>query len=109
MVLNMRLKNEISPTLRDIVNQFDENNRRPSDIYSSGQKSAEKVGAAYENEVDLDGDAVENCGTWNYDHDDQTSVLDDPTICADSTYASYHEVLAKDYPSNWFWPSYMLL
>ncbi|KAF5481033.1 hypothetical protein F2P56_001724 [Juglans regia] len=90
MVLNVRLKNEISPTLRDIVNQFDENNRRPLDFYSSGQKSAEKVGAAYENEVDLDGDAVENCGAWNFDHDDQTSVLDDP-ICADSTYASYHE------------------
>ncbi|KAG6661209.1 condensin complex subunit 2 isoform X1 [Carya illinoinensis] len=90
MVLNMRLKNEISPTLRDIVNQFDENNRRPLDFFSSGQNPAEKVGAAYENEVDLDGDAVENCGTWDFDHDDQTSVLDDP-ICADSTYASYHE------------------
>lgn len=97
MVLNMRLKNEISPTLRDIVNQFDENNRRPLDFFSSGQNPAEKVGAAYENEVDLDGDAVENCGTWDFDHDDQTSVLDDP-ICADSTYASYHEVLAKGYP-----------
>lgn len=101
MVLNMRREEEISPTLRDIVNQFDEDNRRPSDLYSSGQKSAENVDVAYE--PDFVGDAFENCGTWNYDHDDQASVADEGPIYAESTNPSYHEVFAKVYPYNWFW------
>uniref|UniRef100_A0A2N9FSU0 Condensin complex subunit 2 n=1 Tax=Fagus sylvatica TaxID=28930 RepID=A0A2N9FSU0_FAGSY len=89
MVLNMRTKDEISPTLRDIVNQFDEDNRRPSDFYSSGQKSAENIDVAYE--VDFDGDAFENCGTWNDDHDDEANVVDEGPIYADSTNQSYQE------------------
>ncbi|KAL4620088.1 hypothetical protein ACB092_06G128100 [Castanea dentata] len=89
MVLNMRRKEEISPTLRDIVNQFDEDNRRSSDLYSSGQKSAENVDVAYE--PDFVGDAFENCGTWNYDHDDQASVADEGPIYAESTNPNYHE------------------
>ncbi len=96
MVLNMRTKDEISPTLRDIVNQFDEDNRRPSDFYSSGQKSAENIDVAYE--VDFDGDAFENCGTWNDDHDDEANVVDEGPIYADSTNQSYQEVFAKVYP-----------
>lgn len=89
MVLNMRTKDEISPTLRDIVNQFDEDNRRPSDFYSSGQKSAENIDVAYE--VDFDGDAFEKCGTWNDDHDDEANVVDEGPIYADSTNQSYQE------------------
>ncbi|XP_059451429.1 condensin complex subunit 2 isoform X1 [Corylus avellana] len=91
MVLNMQTKNEISPSLRDIVNQFDEDNRRPSDFYSSVEKSAEEVDASYKNELDSDGDTFENCGTWSYDHDEHTSVVDEGPICADPTYPSYHE------------------
>ncbi|KAB1201006.1 Condensin complex subunit 2 [Morella rubra] len=91
MVLNMRVKDEISPTLRDVVNKFDEGNKRPSDLYSSDQKSAEKADAAYEKEADFDDDAFENCGTWNYDHDDQKSVVDEGHMCADSSYPSYPE------------------
>lgn len=100
MVLNMRVKDEISPTLRDIVNKFDEGNKRPSDLYSSDQKSAEKADAAYEKEADFDDDAFENCGTWNYDHDDQKSVVDEGHMCADSSYPSYPEVFAKRTPYN---------
>lgn len=96
MVLNMQTKNEISPSLRDIVSQFDEDNRRPSDFYSSVEKSAEEVDASYKNELDSDGDAFENCGTWSYDHDEHTSVVDEDPICADPTYPSYHEVFVKN-------------
>ncbi|KAA8526530.1 hypothetical protein F0562_008267 [Nyssa sinensis] len=89
MVLNMPVKDEISPTLRDIVNQFDEDNRRPSDTFTSGQKSAEQVYEAYNDNAELDGDAFENCGT--FDHDDQTSAIGEDFYGGDPNLPSHHE------------------
>ncbi|KAF3443439.1 hypothetical protein FNV43_RR13121 [Rhamnella rubrinervis] len=89
MVLNMRMKDEISPTLRNIVNRFDEDNRRPSDFQSSGYRSADD--AAFNNEVEFDGDEVDNSGTWSFDHGDETTVVDEGLNYADSTYPDYHE------------------
>uniref|UniRef100_A0A5B7B666 Condensin complex subunit 2 n=1 Tax=Davidia involucrata TaxID=16924 RepID=A0A5B7B666_DAVIN len=91
MVLNMHVKNEISPTLRDIVNQFDEDNRRPSDTFSSGQKSAAQVYEPHNDNAELDGDAFENCGTWAFDHDDQTSVVGEDSYGGDPILPSHHE------------------
>ncbi|VVA17574.1 PREDICTED: condensin complex [Prunus dulcis] len=91
MVLNMRMKDEISPTLRNIVNRFDEDNRRPADIYSCSQESAEQVDAAHNNEVEFDGDVPENFGNWDYEHDDQTSMVEEGLNCENSTFPSYHE------------------
>ncbi|RXH67999.1 hypothetical protein DVH24_028146 [Malus domestica] len=56
-----------------LVDRFDEDNKRPPDIYTCDQDSAEQVDAAYYNEADFDCDVSENCGNWDYDHDDQTS------------------------------------
>ncbi|KAM1767703.1 hypothetical protein ACFX12_045765 [Malus domestica] len=91
MVLNMRIKDEISPTLRSLVDRFDEDNRRPPDIYTCDQESAEQVDAAYNNEADFDCDVSENCGNLDYDHDDQTSVVEEGLNCESSTLPSYHE------------------
>lgn len=102
MVLNMRMKDEISPTLRNIVNRFDEDNRRPADMYSGSQESAEQVDAAHNNEVEFDGDVPENFGNWDYDHDDQTSMVEEGLNCENSTFPSYHEVFLTNYPYNWF-------
>ncbi|XAR68122.1 hypothetical protein NMG60_11003138 [Bertholletia excelsa] len=91
MVLNMASEEEISPTLKDIVDQFDETNRRPTEIFYSGQKPAEPVYGASpnSNNVELDDDAFDKCGTWAFDHDDQTSVVgEDP---CDGDVASYQQ------------------
>ena len=51
MILDIHTKGEISPTLRVIVNQFDENNKRPSDFQSSTEKSGEEFDAAIDSEL----------------------------------------------------------
>lgn len=91
MVLNMRMKDEISPTLRTIVNQFDENNRRPSDFQFSRQKAAEEVDAAYDFEIGTDSEEHGNCVSRNDDHDDQT-VADLGSNDADLSFPSYPQV-----------------
>ncbi|KAK9285565.1 hypothetical protein L1049_024760 [Liquidambar formosana] len=91
MALNMRAKDEISPTLRNIVSQFDEDNQRPFDTFSSCQRPSEQVDAAYSNEAELDADTFENSGTWTSDHDDQRSVVDDGFNGADSVFPTHHE------------------
>lgn len=94
MVLNMRVKEEISPTLRSIVNRFDEDNRRPSDFNSSGQTLTED--AVY-NEVEFNDDAIEDCVTWSNDHDHEEAMVDEGPSYADSTFPDYNEVSVTDY------------
>ncbi|KAL5865238.1 hypothetical protein ACOSQ3_002752 [Xanthoceras sorbifolium] len=91
MVLNMQVMNEISPTLRSIVNQFDEDNTRPSYTFSSGHKFPDPVEPVYDNEVEFDGDAFEDGETYAFDHDNQPSIVDEGPSGADPTFPSYHE------------------
>lgn len=107
MVLNMRMKDDISPTLRNIVNRFDEDNRRPSDFQSSGYKSVEDE--AFNNEVEFDGDEVDKSGTWSFDHGDETTVVDEGLNYADSTYPDYHEVFYCGSPMELILPFKHLL
>lgn len=95
MVLNMRVKEEISPTLGTIVNRFDEDNRRPSDFHHSSQKSAEDT--VY-NEAEFNDDAIEDCVTWSNDHYDEDTMVDEGPGCADSTFPDYHEVSVTIFP-----------
>ncbi|XP_015881154.3 condensin complex subunit 2 [Ziziphus jujuba] len=92
MVVSMRMKDEISPTLRNIVNRFDEDNRRPSDFQSSGYKSADD--AIYNDEVEfdgVDGDEFNDSATWSHDHGDETTMVDEGLNYADSTFPDYHQ------------------
>ncbi|KAJ4730077.1 Condensin complex subunit 2 [Melia azedarach] len=97
MVLNIRVKDEISPTLRIIVNQFDEDNRRSSDTFSSVQISIDQIEDVYNNEVEADGVAFDDCvpfddcGAYDFDHDDQPNIVDENLSSADPTFPSYHE------------------
>ncbi|XP_038693218.1 condensin complex subunit 2-like isoform X2 [Tripterygium wilfordii] len=91
MVLNMHTKNEISPTLMNIVNQFDEDNRRPQDTFSCRQQSTEEVDADHDSVAEFGGDAFENCGTWDFDHDDQTSIVNEEPNGAVAGFPSYDE------------------
>lgn len=92
MVLNMRTKDEISPTLRHLVDRFDEDNRRPLDTYTCAQESAEQDDSTCNNDIDIDGDASHNDGTWDYDHDEQTSMVEEEHNYENTSFPSYHEV-----------------
>ncbi|GAV69703.1 Cnd2 domain-containing protein [Cephalotus follicularis] len=91
MVLNMQMKDEISPTLMSIINLFDEYNRRSSDTFSDRQRSADQANKVYDNEVEFDGDAYENFGTIAFDNDDRRSIVDESLDGEDQTFPSYHE------------------
>jgi condensin complex subunit 2 len=94
MVLDMDIKDAISPTLRVIVNQFDENNRRLSDFQFHGQKSAEEFDAAIDCEVGAESDEdQENFPSWPYEHDDQTFVAELGSNDVDPNFSSYPQVL----------------
>lgn len=75
MVSNFSKKLEISPTLKDIVNLFGEDNRRPADTFSSTQKSVEPD---YD-ENDFDDGAHDNSVAWDTFNDNQTSLNDETT------------------------------
>ncbi|KAK7257564.1 hypothetical protein RIF29_31617 [Crotalaria pallida] len=89
MVSDMRTKYEISPSIRTIVNQFDENNRRPTDFQVHDQNSAEEPDAAFDIEIVADREEFENCTTWNDDHDNQTFDADLGPDDADPSFPSY--------------------
>ncbi|PRQ52729.1 putative condensin complex subunit 2/barren [Rosa chinensis] len=92
MVTNMRMKDEISPTLRHLVDRFDEDNRRPPDTYSCAQESAEQDDSTFNNDIDIDGGvASHNDGTWDYDHDEQTSMVEEEHNYENTSFPSYHE------------------
>lgn len=93
----MLAKDEISPTLRIIVNQFDEDNRRSSDTFSSIQKLVDQVEAVHNNVAESDGVAFDDCGTDDFYNDDQPSIVDENIGGSDSTFTSYHEVFVSDY------------
>ncbi|KAL3821578.1 hypothetical protein ACJIZ3_007483 [Penstemon smallii] len=87
MVFGMLDKSEISPSLSAIVSQFDKDNRRPSEVYSSV-----KVGENSENNHDLDGDTWENCGTWDFYQDDQATMVDEGTYDEDQNLPNQQDV-----------------
>ncbi|KAG8656133.1 condensin complex subunit 2 isoform X2 [Manihot esculenta] len=94
MVLNMQRKDEISPTLRSIVNQFDEDNKRPLDTFPSLHKSGQQVEKdeeTHNEEVDFDDNAFGGCDNWAFEHNEQNSVVDDDHVGADASLPSFHE------------------
>ncbi|KAE9593086.1 putative condensin complex subunit 2/barren [Lupinus albus] len=92
MVSDMRMKDEISPTIRTIVNQFDENNRRPTNFQIDGQNSAEVLDATFDCEIESHIVEYEKCTAWTDDHDNQT-------FDADPSFPSYPGVLLCFYHS----------
>jgi len=89
MASNISKKHEISPSLEAIVNLFDEDNRRPTDTFSSSQKSVEP------DHNDFDDGGNDCSGTWDFVNDNQTSVNGDDTYERDEGFFEPvdHEVL----------------
>ncbi|XP_030539605.1 condensin complex subunit 2 isoform X2 [Rhodamnia argentea] len=91
MVLDVQMKAEITPTLRMIVDQFDEDNRRPTDFVF--QKPEEQSDATCSSSNVFDGaDTFENCSTWDQDDDNgDPSVVVEESNCVDPTVPSHTE------------------
>ncbi|KAK8452888.1 hypothetical protein SEVIR_5G191200v4 [Setaria viridis] len=74
MVAQMPLCNDISPTLRDIVAQFDGENERPSHGLSSGQMPVMEDEMVNGNEADNNDSFIPESGMWDFggcdDHED---------------------------------------
>ncbi|KAL6608069.1 hypothetical protein ACP70R_041132 [Stipagrostis hirtigluma subsp. patula] len=92
MVTQMPLCNDISPTLRDIVAQFDEANQRPSHGASSGQMPAMEDQVAESNSVDNNDNMLPDSGTWDFGGcDDHEDVYDENCNQMDSNSTNYQE------------------
>lgn len=95
MVLNMRKKDEIVPSLRTIINQFDEENQRPTDTFC-GQKTTESFDISHNNEASYadDDEGYENFGT-SFDYEGQSGDVDENFGLDDAepAYSNFHEVI----------------
>ncbi|KFK31150.1 hypothetical protein AALP_AA6G075000 [Arabis alpina] len=76
MVLNMRKKDEIVPSLRTIINQFDEENQRPTDTFC--QKTTDSFDISHSNEASYadDDDGNDNFGT-SFDYEGPSGAVDE--------------------------------
>ncbi|KAF9608000.1 hypothetical protein IFM89_004881 [Coptis chinensis] len=93
MVINVRAKDEISPTLRSIINQFDEDNRRPLNTFCIDQRERGQDDAANQNHANSDGnaDAFDNFGDSGLDQDDQSSVVDESSNYGEPVFPNHQE------------------
>lgn len=91
----MRLCNDISPTLRDIVAQFDEENERPSHRLPRGQMPAMEDQMGDDNEADDNDSMLPDSGAWDFggchDHED---AYDENCNPMDSISTNYQEVFS---------------
>uniref|UniRef100_A0A2N9IKJ2 Condensin complex subunit 2 n=1 Tax=Fagus sylvatica TaxID=28930 RepID=A0A2N9IKJ2_FAGSY len=91
MVMNMRAKNEISPTLKEIISQFDNDNQRPSQTFNVSQQSDVTTDAYDDNEVDFDSNLFENHDAWADNHEDETSSVNQSSSFRDPSFQSHEE------------------
>lgn len=88
----MPLKSDISPTLKDIVNQFEEDNQRPSDTNSLAQVLEVQGHELEDNNLEQDDNSFDDCGPLGFDHDDHTSVIHDSSTSPNPNYTIHQEV-----------------
>lgn len=92
MVAQMPLCNDISPTLRDIVAQFDEENQRPPQGLSSGKMPVMEDQIVDGNEAENNDSMPPDCGTWDFGGcDDHEDAYDDNSNLRGSNLTNYHE------------------
>jgi condensin complex subunit 2 len=95
MVTKMPICEDISPTLRDIVSQFDEENQRPSHEVSSGQMAVMEDQMVNDNGPENNGSMLHDSGTWDFGGcDDHEDVYDDNYNQMESNSTNYQEVFS---------------
>ncbi|MQL72080.1 hypothetical protein Taro_004428 [Colocasia esculenta] len=77
MMLSMQSKMDISPTLREIVSQFDEDHQRPSDAGLMPQKLVGQEEETWSNQNEFESNVFADSGPAGFDEDDRSSVVDD--------------------------------
>ena len=96
-------KNDISPTLRDILSQFDEDNHRPSDFFPAAQQAMVQEDINDCDHSEVEGNAFDDCGSWNYDHNENASYAhndpDDSFTSPDANFPSFSDVCILHYVS----------
>uniref|UniRef100_A0A0A9CK64 Condensin complex subunit 2 n=1 Tax=Arundo donax TaxID=35708 RepID=A0A0A9CK64_ARUDO len=92
MVAQMPLCNDISPTLRDIVAQFDEENQRPSHGVSSGQIPVMEDQMVDGNGTDNNDNMLPDSGAWVFGGcDDHKNAYDEDCNPMGSNSTNYQE------------------
>jgi condensin complex subunit 2 len=92
----MPLCNDISPTLRDIVAQFDEENKRPSHDASSGQMPVMEDQMVDSNNSENDDNMQPDCETWDFGGgNDQDVAYDENGNSMNFNSTNYEEVLVN--------------
>ena len=92
MVMHMPVKNEISPTLKDIIDHFNDDNQRLSHTITEGQKSTGCAVAVGNNNIQLDSDFFGNFEAGNFDHEEEISVVGESFTFGGTTFPSHCEV-----------------
>jgi condensin complex subunit 2 len=94
MIVHMPLCNDISPTLRDIVAQFDEENKRRSHDASSGQMPLVEDQMVDGNNSEHDDNMQPDCETWDFGGgNDQDITYDENGNSINFNSTNYEEVL----------------
>lgn len=91
----MPLCEDISPTLRDIVAQFDEENQRPSHEASSGQMPMMEDQMPNDYSPENNDSMLHDSGTWDFGGcDDNEDVYVENCNPMDSNPTNYQEVFS---------------
>ncbi|XP_037494465.1 condensin complex subunit 2 [Jatropha curcas] len=90
LVMNILAKDEICPTLRDIICHFDEDDQRSSEAFSVEQKFDVTVEICNTNEVELENSSFGNYEAGTFSHDDEASIFNGSFTC-DSTLPRHKE------------------
>ncbi|XP_020519572.1 condensin complex subunit 2 isoform X2 [Amborella trichopoda] len=91
MMMDWPAKNEISPTLNEIIKLFDEHNQRPGNYFPTTEKAMGHEFYLAENVDEYDDDGFNNHEPLNFDNDDQASVVDDVLASMGSNIESYNQ------------------
>ncbi|KAJ9182624.1 hypothetical protein P3X46_006599 [Hevea brasiliensis] len=90
MEKNILAKNEISPTLGDIICHFDEDNQRSSETFGVGQKFDARANVSGTSEVNKDNNSFGNFEPWAYNNDNESSIFNE-SFPNDSALHSDHQ------------------
>ncbi|XP_047336122.1 condensin complex subunit 2-like [Impatiens glandulifera] len=98
MVVGMHSSEEISPTLKHIVNLFDESERRSSNTFTSVNHVQEEFHETCNDannrdnaELGLDDSEFDNGETWAFKNADLESVVGEDLYGGDPSFGDYHE------------------
>ncbi|KAK4789301.1 hypothetical protein SAY86_020620 [Trapa natans] len=83
MLLNMRMKDEISPTLGTIVSQFNKDNKRSTEAISSLEETEAQEDVQLPNEGEFGAEPLESGSNWDFNNYDNGDISDEDITFVD--------------------------